>query len=210
MAKNGQILNLNGQNFAISEFSQHIECDFFEREPSEQLPYKKLGRFIVAFGSYRPKTSTNGQILTTNGQILAISEFSRHIHYDFLKEDPKGSLHTKLWKFISAFGRYRPKTLKNGYFGQKWPNFYHFLPFLGSKIFTTKKFLVSIEVVWRPNLTQKIRKKYQTVKAVGRTHIREWIYRFLQESKDIWGIKKTQYDWFPGKSQNSKKFHTKN
>ena len=28
-------------------------------------------------------------------KILAISEFSRHIHYDFLKEDHKGSFHTK-------------------------------------------------------------------------------------------------------------------
>ena len=37
----------------------------------------------------------NGQILATNGQILATSEFSRHIHYDFLKEDHKGSFHTK-------------------------------------------------------------------------------------------------------------------
>ena len=37
----------------------------------------------------------NGQILATNGQILAISEFFRHIHYDFLKEDHKSSFHTK-------------------------------------------------------------------------------------------------------------------
>ena len=38
-----------------------------------------------------------------------------------------------------AFGRYRPKTLKNGYFGQKWPNFDHFWPFWGSKNFSTEK-----------------------------------------------------------------------
>ena len=43
---------------------------------------------------------------------------------------------------------------------------------------------------------QKIRKKYWTVKAVGpeqtneRTYVREWIYRFLSESKDIRGTKK--------------------
>ena len=30
----------------------------------------------------------------------------------------------------------------------------------------------------------------------------------LSPIKEI--INKTQYDWFPGKSQNSKKFHTKN
>ena len=39
--------------------------------------------------------SKSGQILATNGKILAISEFSRHIHYDFLKEDHKGSFDTK-------------------------------------------------------------------------------------------------------------------
>ena len=31
----------------------------------------------------------NGQILVLNGQIFAISEFSRHIEYDFLKENHK-------------------------------------------------------------------------------------------------------------------------
>ena len=45
----------------------------------------------------------------------------------------------KLWKFIAAFGRYRPKTLKNGYFGQKWQNFDHFWPFRRSKNFSTEK-----------------------------------------------------------------------
>ena len=33
--------------------------------------------------------------MATIGQIMAISEFSRYIHYDFLKEDHKGSFHTK-------------------------------------------------------------------------------------------------------------------
>ena len=108
----------------------------------------------------------NGQILATNGQILAISEFSRHIHYDFLKKDHKSSFHTKkLWKFIAAFGRYRPKTLKNGYLAKNVQILTIFGHFGGQKIFSTN--LVSIEVVWRPNFMQKIRKKYQTVKAVG-------------------------------------------
>ena len=31
------------------------------------------------------------------------------------------------------------KTLKNGYFGQRWPNFDHFGPFWGSKIFLAEK-----------------------------------------------------------------------
>ena len=45
----------------------------------------------------------------------------------------------KIMKFIAAFGRYRPKTLKNVYFGQKWPNFDHFWPFRGSKNFSIEK-----------------------------------------------------------------------
>ena len=36
-------------------------------------------------------------------------------------------------------------------------------------------------------------------------------YDFLKEDhKGSFNTNKTQYDWFPGKSQNSKKFHTKN
>ena len=45
----------------------------------------------------------------------------------------------KIMKIIAAFGRYRPKTLKNSYFGQKWPNFDHFWPFWGSKKFSNEK-----------------------------------------------------------------------
>ena len=50
----------------------------------------------------RPKNSQNcqfwpknGQILVLHGQNSAISEFSRHIEYDFLKEDHKNNFHTK-------------------------------------------------------------------------------------------------------------------
>ena len=99
--KNGQILVLNRQNFALSEYSQHIEYDFLkenhknnfytknQEDSQRRLEYigKKLSNL-----SFWPK---NGQILATNGQILAISEFSRHILYVFLKEDHKGSFHTK-------------------------------------------------------------------------------------------------------------------
>ena len=49
----------------------------------------------------RPKTiiavifGPKWTIFATNGQILAISEFSRHIEHDFLKEDHKNNFHTK-------------------------------------------------------------------------------------------------------------------
>ena len=39
--------------------------------------------------------------MATNGQILVISEFSQHIHYDFLKEDHKSSfpkIYSGVWK----------------------------------------------------------------------------------------------------------------
>ena len=107
----------------------------------------------------------NGQILATNGQILAISEFSRHIHYDFPKEDHTGNFHTKTIKLIAAFGGYRPKTLKNGYFGQKWPNLDHFWPLWGSNKFSTKKIFGGHLSHMETQLHAK--KKYQTFKAVG-------------------------------------------
>ena len=37
----------------------------------------------------------NDQIFVLNGQSFAKSESSRHIEYDFLKEDHKNNLHTK-------------------------------------------------------------------------------------------------------------------
>ena len=37
----------------------------------------------------------NDQILALNGQNFAISEFSWHMQYDFLKEDHKNNFHTK-------------------------------------------------------------------------------------------------------------------
>ena len=60
--------------------------------------YHKLGRFIAAFGSYKSrilKTVNFGQKIALNGPNFAISEFSQHIEYDFLKEDYKNSFHTK-------------------------------------------------------------------------------------------------------------------
>ena len=37
----------------------------------------------------------NGQNFVLNGQSYAKSEFSRHIEYDFLKENHKNNFHTK-------------------------------------------------------------------------------------------------------------------
>ena len=39
-----------------------------------------------------------GQIFVVNGKNFAKSEFSRHIEYDFLKEDHKNNFHSKIWE----------------------------------------------------------------------------------------------------------------
>ena len=67
----------------------------------KEAPYQKLGRFIAAFGSYMSKTLKTvnfcqkiDQMSVLNDQSFAKSEFSRHIEYDFLKEDNKNNFHT--------------------------------------------------------------------------------------------------------------------
>ena len=48
----------------------------------------------------KAKNLQNCQFSPENGQILAISEISQHIHYDILKEDHKGSYHTKNYESL--------------------------------------------------------------------------------------------------------------
>ena len=86
----------------MKNITRHSMIGSPERVKIQRSSYQKLGRFITMFGSYRPKTlktcqywPKNGQILVLNGQNSAISEFSRHIENDFLKEDHKNNFHTK-------------------------------------------------------------------------------------------------------------------
>ena len=74
--------------------------------------------------------------MATDGQILAISEYSRHIHYDFLEEDHKGNFHTKnyenLWRRLEYIGQKHSKMAilaKNG----------QILTILGGKKFFDRK-----------------------------------------------------------------------
>ena len=67
----------------------------------KEVPYQKLGRFIAAFGNYRSKTLKTvnfgqkmAKFLSYMAKNFAKSEFSRHIEYDFLKEDHKNNFHT--------------------------------------------------------------------------------------------------------------------
>ena len=70
------------------------------------------------------------------------------------------------------FGRYRPKTLKNGYFGQVWPNFDHFWPFWGSKNFSTEKNFGGHLSHMETQLHAKNQKKNRTAVGPEHTYVR--------------------------------------
>ena len=84
----------------------------------KEVPYQKLRIFMAAFGSYRSKTlktvnfaQKNGQNLVLNGKNFAISEFFRHIEYDFLKEDQKNNSRLKFKKIHSGVWKLKAKNL---------------------------------------------------------------------------------------------------
>ena len=139
----------NGQNFAISEFSQHIEYDFLKEDhknsfhtnktqydwfPGKSQNSKKFHTknqedsqlCFEVIGQKLSKQSilANGQIFVLNSQTFAKSEFSRHIEYDFLKEDHKNNFHTKNQedskRCLEARGQ---KLSKLSILDKKWPNF---------------------------------------------------------------------------------------
>ena len=128
-------LVLNGQNFAIPwpkirhvRIFRNIEYDFL----------KEIRKIHSGVWKLRPKTFKTvnfglkmAKFWPQMAKFWPSQNFFLHIHYDFLKEDHKGSSIQKLWKFIAAYGRYRPKTLKNCYFGQKWSFFIIFGHFGG-------------------------------------------------------------------------------
>ena len=66
----------------------------------------------------------NGQIFVLNGQNFTKSELSRHIKYDFLKEDHKGSFHKKnyenLQRRLEDIGQ---KHSRMAILAKKWSNF---------------------------------------------------------------------------------------
>ena len=74
------------------------------------------------------------------GPNLAISEFSRHIHYDFLKEEHKGSFHTKNYENLQRHLEDRGKKhSKMAILAKKRTIFTIFWAFWGSKNFSTEK-----------------------------------------------------------------------
>ena len=69
------------------------------RTPARTHESEFIGSFRSLKTSGEPKTlktvNFGQKILVLNGQNFAVSEFSRHIEYDFLKEDHKNDFHTK-------------------------------------------------------------------------------------------------------------------
>ena len=84
MAKNSPYQNFPG-----------IQSIIFSKKTIRTNSIPKVRKIHSGVWKLKAKNLQNCQFCPKKGQILAISEFSRHIHYDFLKEDHKGSFHTK-------------------------------------------------------------------------------------------------------------------
>ena len=100
LPKNGQILATNRQILAQNFPGKYTMI--FTKKTIRTISIPKIRKIHSGVWKLKAKNlqncqfwPKNGQILATNGQILAISEFYWHIPYDFLKEDYKGSFHTK-------------------------------------------------------------------------------------------------------------------
>ena len=123
----------HGQKIAISQFSRHIEYDFLKEDHKKNFHTKNQENSQRHLEVIGPKTKNlkncqfspkNGQILVLNGQNSAISEFSRHIEYDFLKEDHKNNFHTKNQEDSQRRLEVRGQKLsKLSILAKKWPNF---------------------------------------------------------------------------------------
>ena len=121
----------HGRNFAISELSQYIEYDFLKEDHQNNFHTKNQEdsqqRFEV-IGQILSKLS----ILVKNGLMKKFHHIIIFgcMEYDFHKEDHNISFYTKnyenLQRRLKDIGQ---KHSKNGYFGQKWPNFNHFWPY---------------------------------------------------------------------------------
>ena len=122
---NGKILALNSKNVAISEFSRYIEYDFLNEGHKNNFHTKNQEDSSQQCLEVKGQKPSKLSILAKNDQILAISEFSQHIHYDFLKENHKGSSHTKnqknLQRRLEDIGSKVHFLAKKGFFGYKKP-----------------------------------------------------------------------------------------
>ena len=100
--KNLQIIETNKTIIGFPKKKKNTRNRRIKYDHKTSFHKQKLWKFIAVFKIYGPKfriLDKNCQIVATKGQILAISEFYQHIHYDFLKRDHKTSLHTKRKKY---------------------------------------------------------------------------------------------------------------
>ena len=97
--KNGQIFVLNGQNFALSEFSRHIEYDFLKEEDKNNFNTKKQEdsqRCMEVKGQKPLKRS----IFAKHGQIQPSQNFPG-IYTMIFSKKTLGSFHTKNYENYS-------------------------------------------------------------------------------------------------------------
>ena len=201
----------------------------------------KIKKIHSGVWKFKAKNRQNCQFWPKNGQILAISEFSQHIYYDFLRDDHKDNFHTnktqyywfpgksqnskKLKKICNYFWKIEAKNSQKGWNlvknGQilsifEFPRHAEY-DFSKKTIGTTStpKIRKINGRVWK--LLVKNSQNCQFCPKNGRILVLNdqnfaiSEYDFLKEDhKNNFHTNKTQYDWFPGMSQNSKKFHTKN
>ena len=145
-----KILLLHGQKLPYQNFPG-IQSMIFSKRTIRTTSIPKIRKIHSSVWKLKAKNLNcqfwpkNYQILTTNGQILAISGFSWHVHYDFPKEDHKVSFHTQnyenLQRHLEDIGQKHSKRAILAKNGQILTIFGHFG---GQKIFRPKKFLVVI------------------------------------------------------------------
>ena len=127
LAKKGQILVLNGQNFAISEFSRHIKYNFLKEDHKNNFHAKNQEdsqRRLEVIGQKLSKLSILAKKWPNFG--LKWPKFCHirilHIEYDFFREDHRNNFHTKhqedSQRRLEVIGK---KLSKLSILAKKWP-----------------------------------------------------------------------------------------
>ena len=87
----------------------------FSKRTIKTTSIPKIRKIHSGVWKLKAKNLQNCQFWPKSGQILAISEFSRHIHYHFLKEDHKGSFHTKNYENLQR----RLEDIDQGFYSEQ-------------------------------------------------------------------------------------------
>ena len=134
-----------GQKFAISEFSRHIEYDFLKEEHKTNF-HTKIRKFYSSVWKLKARNLQNCQFWPKMAKFWPqMTKFWPSQNFPgiypmiFSKKTTRVVSIPKIMKIYSGVWKIQAKTLKNGYFGQKWPYFDHFWPFWGSINFSAEK-----------------------------------------------------------------------